>query len=759
MGLIMLFFCSQAPTPQLSVLVDRKTIHSISCEHDKLDHMIHDRFFATAPKGMTDLLARELSQIGAVQATETRGGAYFNGDLETAYRACLWSRLANRILLPLAEFQASSSDTLYEGVKSINWSEHLGPELTIAVDANVSNSEITHSHYAALRVKDAIVDYFRETDSQRPDIDLSQPDIRINCYLFRNQASIYLDLSGSSLHQRHYRLETGTAPLKENLAAALLLRSRWDEISADQGAFIDVMCGSGTLVIEAALMAADVAPGLTRNQWGFLKWRQHNQGIWQRLSAEAQFRSEKGLQRLPVMLGFDKDKRVLERARLNAERAGLGDKTQFIYQDIFNFRHDLPTQGLLLSNPPYGKRMHEDDYLPDLYKALGDIAKKQLTGWKAAIFTEDASLGKHIGIRAEKLHTFYNGALACKLIQFNIDKTRFFRKDRLPQELEPDELSVQAEMFRNRLAKNLKQISRWARRSGVSCFRIFDADLPDYAAAIDLYHSAEDPLERWLCIQEYQAPANIDPGKVKFRTRELLTVCKSLLNLDEDHLFYKTRSRQRGQSQYQRTSTTGKFHQIDEATARLWVNFEDYLDTGIFLDHRPLRQLLKQEAAGKHFLNLFSYTGVATVQAALGGALATTSVDMSRTYLDWTKKNLAANNLPTDQNQLIQADCLKWQHQQKSASYDLILVDPPSFSNSKRMDQTFDVLDDHTNLIRESMRLLKPTGTLYFSTNLRKFKLDSRLQNDFNASNISAEILPEDFKRRKNIHHCWKIAH
>lgn len=721
--------------------------------------MTHYSFFATAPKGFTDLLAKELSQIGAIQVTETRGGATFTGDLETAYRACLWSRLANRILLPLAEFQAASSDALYEGVKRINWSQHLGPEQTISVDANVSNSDISHSHFAALRVKDAVVDYFRETYSQRPDIDVSQPDIRINCYLFRNRASIYLDLSGASLHQRHYRLEAGAAPLKENLAAALLLRSRWNEIYAKRGAFVDLMCGSGTLVIEAALMAADVAPGLTRTQWGFLNWRQHNQGIWQRLSSEAQFRREKGLQQLPVMLGFDSDKRVLEQARSNAARAGLDDKAQFIYQDIFNFRHDLPAQGLLLSNPPYGKRMADDPRLPDLYKALGDIAKTQLNGWKAALFTEDASLGKHFGIRAEKLHTFYNGALPCKLIQFNIDETRFFGKDRLPRILEPQTLSAQAEMFSNRLTKNLKKISKWARKSDVSCFRIFDADLPDYAAAIDLYHSAEDPLEKWLCIQEYQAPPSIDPAKAKFRTRELVTVCKTLLDLDEDHLFYQTRSRQRGESQYQRRSTTHQFHPIKEAEARLWVNFEDYLDTGIFLDHRPLRQLLKQQAAGKHFLNLFSYTGVATVQAALGGALKTTSVDMSRTYLDWAKRNLAINHLPPEQNQLIQADCLNWLHQQKSASYDLILVDPPSFSNSKRMDQAFNVLDDHIDLINAAMRLLRPSGTLYFSTNLRKFKLDNCINQQFNASNISTEILPEDFKRRKNIHHCWRLSH
>jgi 23S rRNA (guanine2445-N2)-methyltransferase / 23S rRNA (guanine2069-N7)-methyltransferase len=720
--------------------------------------MTHDTFFATAPKGMVDLLARELIQIGAQQVKESRGGVHFSGDLETAYRACLWSRLANRILLPLADFAAPSTDALYQSVKAINWSEHLSAEQTIAVETNLTNSGITHSHFASLRVKDAMVDYFQENQGQRPNVDLEAPDIRINCYISANQASLYLDLSGTSLHQRNYRLEAGPAPLKENLAAAILLRSRWPETAATQGAFIDLMCGSGTLVIEAALMAADIAPGLTRQHWGFTNWRQHRPNIWQRLSDEAQYRRDKGLQRLPVMLGFDNNRRVLEQSRSNAERVGLSHKIQFAYQDIFSFRQDLPSHGLMVSNPPYGKRLAESGELPALYKALGDLTKTQLVGWKAAVFTEDPALGKHMGIRAEKLHTFYNGALACKLIQFVVEKSRFYRDDRLPRLLEPDQISPQAVMFRNRLTKNLKQTARWARKSGVTCYRIFDADLPDYAAAIDVYQGAEDQTEKWICIQEYEAPASIDSGKAKLRTQELVTVCKAVFNLEQDHLFYKTRLRQRGDSQYERRNTSHDFHQIREATAKLWVNFEDYLDTGIFLDHRPLRETLKKQAAGKTFLNLFSYTGVATIQAALGGAIKTTSVDMSRTYLDWAKRNLLLNDLSTDQHELVQANCLKWLTQQKAASYDLILLDPPSFSNSKRMDQAFNVADDHADLIRNSIRLLRPGGTLYFSTNLRKFKLDAHIHSQFNAVNISTETLPEDFKRRKNIHQCWKFS-
>jgi 23S rRNA (guanine2445-N2)-methyltransferase / 23S rRNA (guanine2069-N7)-methyltransferase len=717
-----------------------------------------DRYFATAPQGMTDLLAAELLQLGAVDVKETRAGAEFEGTLEMAYRACLWSRLANRILMPLASFPAETPEALYDGVRTIDWSSHLGVQQTLAVDANVSTGKITHSHYAALKVKDAIVDSFSERGGERPSVDVEHPDIRVNCYIHRDQASLYLDLSGTSLHQRNYRLEGGQAPLKENLAAALLLRSRWPEIAANRGAFVDLMCGSGTLVIEAALMAADIAPGLNRPHYGFLHWQGHQRMMWERLVAEARYRRDKGIGKLPPLIGFDHDRRVLALARQNADRAGLGAHVTFVSQDLHSFRHDFGQTGLMLTNPPYGRRLADSGELPALYKALGDVMKTHLKGWQGAVFTEDQALGKHIGIRANKLHTLYNGAIVCKLIHFSIEEDQFFRDDRLPRRIAETALSDQAVMFRNRLDKNLKQVRKWAQREQVSCYRIYDADLPDYAAAIDLYHNAADPDEVWACVQEYEAPATIDPQKARIRTRELVSIVQTALGLADDHLFYKTREKKRGDAQYTRQAHEQHFHTVQEGAARLLVNFTDYLDTGLFLDHRPLRARLFREAKGKTFLNLFAYTGAATVQAALGGAVTTTTVDMSRTYIDWTRRNLELNSLGPEHHHLIQADCVTWLPQQKAARYDLILLDPPTFSNSARMDQPFDVQKDHVRLIREASRLLRPGGTLYFSTNLRHFKLAAEVREAFNVREISSETIPFDFKRRQNIHHCWTIA-
>lgn len=715
-------------------------------------------WFATTPKGMSDLLAAEMKVLGATAVSESRAGVQFNGSLEVAYRACLWSRLANRILMPIAEFPVESADTLYEQTRQLDWQSHLSAEQTIAVDANVSSSEINHSHFAALRIKDAIADNFVAATGIRPSVDLDKPDVRINCYIHRNRASLALDLAGTSLHQRNYRLAAGRAPLKENLAAAILLRAQWQDIAGQGGGFVDLMCGSGTLPIEAAMIAADIAPGLGREYFGFLGWRQHDAKLWERLQNEAKSRRQAGLKRLPTIMGFDNSRRTLAIARENAIRAGLGDNISFKFQDLFGFRHSFPATGLMATNPPYGRRMLETGELPALYQALGRVLKENMVGWKAAVFTEDQQLGKSVGIRAGKIHTLYNGAVMCKLLHFDVTPDNFFADPRLPRRLDPEQLSEQAAMFRNRLEKNQKQLKRWANREGISCYRLYDADLPDYSAAIDVYYSAERIDERWVCIQEYAPPKTVDEQRAKFRTQELVTVAQHLMEVDDDHLFYKLRARQRGEKQYERASGRGQFHTVAEGPCRLLVNFEDYLDTGLFLDHRPMRLRIGAEAAGKSILNLFAYTAAVTVHAAVGGASETVSVDMSRTYLDWARRNLALNGLDNNKNRLIQADCMVWLTQQSGAHYDIIFLDPPTFSNSKRMERAMDVQTDHADLIEAAIKLLKPEGKLYFSTNSRSFKLDPALEQDYRINDISAITIPQDFKRRQNIHRCWEIS-
>lgn len=708
----------------------------------------HRHFFATAPKGIEPLLADELRALGAFEVAEGRSGVAFSGPLAIAYRACLWSRLASRVLLPLATFPATSPEELYAGVRAIDWSEHLSTESTLAVDASVSGSKITHSHYAALKIKDAVVDQFRDRTGDRPSVDAERPDVRINLYLLRDTATLSLDLSGDSLHRRGYRDEGVLAPLKENLAAAILIRAGWPEIAARGGALVDPMCGSGTLLLEGAYMAGDIAPGLLRPHYGFLRWRGHDAALWQQLMEEAQGRRAGGLARIPTIVGYDADHKAIRAAWANIDQAGLREHIHVERREVAALvaPSGESANGLLVVNPPYGERLGEVEALKEVYGTLGDRLKEQFVGWKAAIFTGNVELGKKLGLRAKKLHTLYNGALECKLLHIEVQPENFVDRHRPPA---PVVLSEGATSFANRLRKNLKTLGKWARQEGISCYRLYDGDIPEYAVAVDLY-------DGWAHVQEYQAPKEIDERKAAQRLREAMAVLPEVLQTAPERIFLKVRKQQKGREQYGKFGEQGQFIEVREGAARLLVNLSDYLDTGLFLDHRPTRLLLGELAAGKRFLNLFAYSGAASVHAALGGAASTLTVDMSQTYLDWAKKNLALNGFSGGNHRLERADCLEWLGRAKG-EFDLIFLDPPTFSNSKRMEGTFDVQRDHVELLRKTAALLAPDGTLIFSNNNRKFKMDAEALPELAIEDITRKTIPKDFERNPRIHSCWRI--
>jgi 23S rRNA (guanine2445-N2)-methyltransferase / 23S rRNA (guanine2069-N7)-methyltransferase len=704
------------------------------------------RFFATAPKGIEPLLAAELAALGASEVKETRAGVAFSGDLALAYRVCLWSRLANRVLLPLAHFPAPTPEALYAGVQAIAWAGHFAPDGTLAVDAHVSGSAITHSHFAALKVKDAIVDQLRAASGRRPSVDTERPALRVNLYLARDEASLSLDLSGESLHRRGYRAEAREAPLKENLAAAILLRAGWPEIAAAGGAFVDPMCGSGTLPIEAALMAGDIAPGLDRTYYGFLRWRGHDTGTWERLLAEARARREAGLARLRglVIRGYDSDARSIAVARANARRAGLESIVRFEKRELSACAPETVERGLVAVNPPYGERLGGEAELPALYSSLGAALARCYPGWRAAVLTSHQELGRLLNLRAHKLHTLYNGAIECKLLHIE-----------LPAEAAaPAARREGGEAFANRLRKNYRHFGRWARREEIGCYRVYDADLHEYNFAIDIYESDK----RYVHVQEYEAPASIDPRRAQQRLADALAAIPEVLEITPAQMFYKRRRQQKGGSQYEKLAAAGEFHEVREGPCRLLVNFTDYLDTGLFLDHRITRAMVGELARGRHFLNLFCYTGSATVHAALAGALTTTGVDMSRTYLEWARRNLELNGVGRRNHELIQADVLQWLEERHRKRYGVIFLDPPSFSRSKRMEETLDVQRDHVALIRAAARLLAPDGALIFSTNLRKFAFDRDGLAEFEVRDLTRATLPRDFERDARIHRCFRIA-
>jgi 23S rRNA (guanine2445-N2)-methyltransferase / 23S rRNA (guanine2069-N7)-methyltransferase len=712
-------------------------------------------FFATAPRGIESLLAEELRALGADEVSETVAGVAFSGSLETGYRVCLWSRLASRVLLSLAVFAAPSPEALYEGVRRIDWSDHLDAEGTLAVDANIARSAITHSRFAALKVKDALVDQFRERCGVRPSVDPRRPDLRLNLRLLRDEATLSLDLSGESLHRRGYREEGAKAPLKENLAAAILVRAGWPETAASGGALIDPMCGSGTLPLEGALMAADIAPGLLRAHFGFLSWKGHDRPLWENLRVEAQTRRDEGLKRLPPIAGFDADPGAIRAALANAQRAGLQEKVHFERKELAQLTAPAAAgkaPGLVVVNPPYGERLGELTELGPLYACLGSRLKKHFAGWQAAVFTGNPGLGRQTGLRATKVYKLFNGAIPCQLLRFTVEKERYYgaKAAARPEGTAVSaELSEGAQMFANRLRKNLKSIGRWARREGVSCYRLYDADMPEYALAVDRY-------EQWVHVQEYAPPAGVDPERADVRLREALSALSAVLEVPRERIFLKVRRRQKGRAQYERQDARGEFHEVSEGNCRFLVNFTDYLDTGLFLDHRPTRALLQEMAAGKRFLNLFAYTATASVHAAMGGARSTTSVDLSRTYLAWARKNFALNGFSDRCHEFIQADVRAWMSAEKRR-FDLIFLDPPTFSNSKSMAGTFDVQRDHVELLGEAARLLAPGGTLVFSNNNRRFRMDAEALPELFCEEITPRTIPRDFERNPRIHNCWII--
>ncbi len=755
----------------------------------------NNQFFATCSKGVEDLVQKELEQLNITQTKLHTGGVSFSGEVALAYKACLWSRVASRILLQLKAFEISSDDDLYSEIFSINWSEHFSEDNTLAIDCFSSHSIVSNSHYATLRVKDAIIDQFKQNTGQRPSIDRDNPDIRINVYLSDKECLLYLDLSGDALHKRGYRLTTGTAPLRETLAASMLYRAKWSDYYELGLPFYDPMCGSGTLIIEAAMMAANIAPGLLRHnngrKFGFSHWKpfllqQRDSEQWDEIVLDAQNKKQKGLRSLPVICGSDNSEELVGIARKNIKDAELPSFIKISLQDATkNVTPCTETVGLMVTNPPYGKRIGQVQLLRTLYHRFGQQLKANFNGWTVAIITTEQELAKSLGLRAFRKNTLFNGALKSVLYQYKIrsQKNPALEKAVLEKQGRSDSVahdndnadvavinkvvtsktaSEHALMFSNRLKKNVKHLKKWARKNNVSCYRVYDADIPQYAVAIDKY-------ENWIHVQEYQAPKTVDQNRAFQRINDVIDVVADILETSQEKVVLKVRKKQQGSAQYHRQdpcNNRARDHKITihENGLKFIINMYDYIDTGLFLDHRNTRQLIKTLANKRSFLNLFAYTGSATVYAAAGGASSTTTVDMSNTYLNWAKENLSINGYSdnvyaSSKHKFIREDCLKWMQQaiQDDQKYQLIFVDPPTFSNSKKMETSLDIIRDHAALLSGCLALLADDGQIIFSTNARSFKLDSSIKEECFIKEITAKTTTEDF-RRKPLHRCWCLV-
>ena len=706
-------------------------------------------WFCTVPRGFADLLATEVTALGGQNVRESTGGVRFDGELAVGYRVCLESRLASRVLLELVQGPVGDAQGLYDLARGIDWREHLDSRGTLACEFTGLHPAINNTHFGALKLKDAICDQLRDTTRSRPTIETTRPNLRVHAHAQKGSIALLVDMAGEALSRRGYRLAGGEAPLRENIAAGILVRAGWPRIAAAGGEFLDPMCGSGTFVIEAAWIATDTAPGLLRDYWGFQGWRGHDAALWTQLVEAARARQ---LQQLPVRIrGTDRHRGAIATAQANARRAGVGRDIVFEQMDIAEVRplgragsdNDADADagatvqpGLLCVNPPYGTRIGDDAEAADSHRAIGEALRGPFATWNAVVLTGAPALGQLLGCEASRVHTVWNGALECRLLRFAPGERRVRREAR---GIVIDDSTVAqssgAQMFANRLRKNLKHLGRTAKREGVGCWRLYDADMPEYAFAVDLYTGAgPDAGQSWLYVQEYAPPDTVDPVAAKRRREEALSVLPEVTGVPLDHVRLRTRQKQKEGGQYRKLNRRETFHVVDEAGVQLRVNLDDYLDTGLFLDHRVTRLKLRAAAAGKRFLNLFCYTGVATLQVAAGGAASSLSIDLSRTYLDWAHENLALNGLATERHRLLQADCLAWLASEPGTApgdglFDLIFLDPPTFSNSARMEGVLDVQRDHVSMIDACLRRLAPDGQLVFSTNAQRFDLDAASPN------------------------------
>ena len=720
------------------------------------------KLFVTGHKGFETLLFHELRRIAGSSAailTKMYGGVQINAGIETVYQVCLHSRLANRVFCELGEARVENETQLYQAVYELEWETHLDVRDSIAVSATSSRSKLNHGQFVALKTKDAIVDRFRDKCGSRPVVEKKQPDIQVHVNIHNNQASISLDLSGESLHRRGYRLEHSGAPLKEHLAAALLVQAGWCQPGSTLSRLLDPMSGSGTFAIEAAMMAANIAPGLERRYFGFNKWSLHDPELWQDCVEQA--RQLVDIKPGAKIYASDHDAGALEIARANARRAGVEDIIEFSHQQVAEL--DMPAaQGdtLVICNPPYGHRLQGGQELGQLYSDIGACLQR-LAPAKLAIISANPDLLHRLKLKRISRKDVRNGPLDCLYAIFETAGEEAAAGLACPSPAIADEVAAP---LRNRLSKNARHIQRWANRNGVSCYRVYDADLPEFSFALDRYQSEIAPEVEWFHLQEYQAPTSIETDKAEYRIGIAADVVKDLFSIPDDQLFCKIRSRQRGSGQYQKQDHRGEFYQVREGKASLLINLSDYLDSGLFLDHRITRDRVYHEARDKSVLNLFCYTAAVGVQAALGGASTVTNVDLSATYLKWARENFLLNQFDDESRyQFLRADIVELLKNPDrfsiSHNYDLIFLDPPSFSNSSKMQQTLDIQRDHEALIKLAMSLLARDGLLLFSTNRRGFKLADEIRETYQIRDISHSTLPEDFKRNPKIHRCWELRY
>jgi len=740
-------------------------------------------------------------------------GVELKAPLVAAYYLCLWSLIAEQVLVKLAAIslhekeQSACRDYLYQKTKDIPWEQFFSVDSLFKIEATGKQAVFHDGRFAALVCKDAIADRFRFHFEKRPSVARENPDVIVQLYGEGNNFQLYFNISGERLHKRGYRQASLDAPLRETLAAALLRKMNWHEQYQQLSYFLDPCCGSGTLAIEALMVAADIAPNLLRAEdldrsFAFEKLYFYQKNIGLALINEAQQRKQDGIAAFQEsglkIRGYDSNMQAIKIAN---ENLALLDLSAFVHFERRSFhqiralssasssvRADVASKdkGMLLCNPPYGERLQEADELKYLYRFLGERARQLFSHWIIGVICSQVELLDALALKNYQQSRFYNGNLNCifryaelnpvnenKTIAHmdNSNKENYFLEKLYELKAQNNDATIESELeidlraldFKNRLLKNLRKLSPWINRQGIQNFRLYDADMPEFNAAIDCYHSWQGAF---LVIAEYAAPKSIDEAVAKERFTLLVQTVRKVFSLQREHVFIKTRFRQKGNTQYLNKSDAKKredkkkkgtrYLNVQENGLNFLINPIDYLDIGLFIDHRRVRKLIQNEVKGKRFLNLYAYTGSASVYAAAGGAKTSLSVDLSENYLKWARMNLLANGFSLESHNTHKADTLQYLQNSKE-QFDIIFIDPPTFSNSKKKNLNFDVQSDHEALIKLAMARLDGAGKLYFSTNYRSFVFSQQLSERFQVEEITEKTVSPDFSRKIS-HRCWQVT-
>lgn len=795
-------------------------------------------FIATCAAGFENLLAQELKSLGVAEVRPLKGQVAFFGELEGAYRALMYSRIASRILLVLGRIEAANSDALYEGVMSFAWEDHLAAGRSFSVSAHGTNSELKHSGFVALRTKDAISDRMLERAGVKPQTNPDRPDMVFDLRLHGERATVSIDLAGMPLFARAWErpLKAGQklGGLRPDYAAALLAHAGWyRNLRHENPQLVDVFCGSGTVLVEAATQALGIAPGLTRTRWTHTAWLGADAACWQAIQEEARSTQADLAQRELMLVGLDTRSGFASAARDALHAAGITLKPKLfsaaggLSPEATSLLHELGPDALVTLNA-------------DALSHLGIPGEAKLFNVSRQV---SAALPDELGFATISAHSLMAQALGreeLELVPTYLGQKRAHMALLGPAQAEPctitvskltsaqdlpssnrssDRGSVQvatqpqtrtvscfvsnSEQFAARLAKRYKHLRKWAKREGIDAWRVYDQDLPDYNVSIDLLDLSHQlpggrmsEAQRWAYIAEYAPPKEVDTDLARQRLLDIMNITSAVLDIDPAHIVVRVRERSRGGEQYGRqTESNSRSYRppvVQEGGLYFELNMHDYLDYGLFLDHRETRALVRELAkhvpANGRFLNLFAYTGSATCYAADGGVSRSVTVDLSNTYLAWAQRNLELNGFVeaeakqtnhkehphqkelgsrqdhnAEAHQFVRADVLRWIENTRHSPerFDLIFCDPPTFSNSSKMrGRGFDVQRDHVELVIGLSRLLTPGGTCIFSCNLRNFEpdLDALARAGVKMVDITPQTIPLDFERNHKIHHCYEVT-